>query len=133
MPREMDFLESALFIDRHAGLLDEIQRIDNGGMFGEFTGDLAFPWGDGRAIYDQAMNGYVLVWRDASKRWHYIDLSDKPQLDGEFNNEPYVAPDSSFTQAILEELKLAVPRVESLLTTGLIFAVVVIVLGQRRQ
>lgn len=132
MPRAMDALEASLFMDRHPGLLNEKHLIDNGGMFSEETGDLTYPYGDGRAIFDQAVNGYVLVWRDATAHWHFIDLSDKPQLAVQFNQAEYVSADSSFTNNILTELQHAGQGLQAALTTGLILAVAVIVLSQRR-
>lgn len=133
MPRALSALEASLFLDRHTEtgptgltLLEEKHLIDNGGMFSEHTGDLAYPWGDGRAIYDAGYNGYVLVWRDASKRWHYIDLSDKPALAGQFNNEPYVSPDASFTNNIFDELKRAADRLQNAIFTGLLIGAAVL-------
>jgi hypothetical protein len=132
MPRAMNALEASLFMDRHPGLLDEKHLIDNGGMISAETGDLTFPYGDGRAIWDPTFQGYVLVWRDATAHWHFIDLSDKPQLAAQFNGAPYVSPDTSFTNSILAELQQAGQGLQASLTTGLILAVVVIVLSQRR-
>jgi hypothetical protein len=97
--RALDALESSLFKDGHSSLREEIRAIDAGA-----TGsDLSYP-AAGRAVWDAPIQGYVLVWRDASKRWHFIDISDSPELAAEVNKPEYHTLDESFTHNVLEKV-----------------------------
>lgn len=95
--RALDALNASLFRDRHPELVHEIDLVESGG-----ASELSYP-ADGQAILDQVLGGYVLVWRDASARWHYIDLSDDPTLAAQFNLAPYVSPGASFLQNALDQ------------------------------
>jgi len=101
----MNALEISLFKDRHPALVQEINLISDPDSYGTGS-DLDYPRA-GRAVLDSPPAGdyYVLVWRDASGRWHFIDLSDRPNLFREINKPPFVSTDASFLDNVLQEMQ----------------------------
>jgi hypothetical protein len=52
---------------------------------------------------------YVLVWRDASRRWHYIDLSGWPLMESVAaqTNRPAFVSDPQYLELIQSQLDRA--------------------------
>jgi hypothetical protein len=76
MPRELTNLEIEAFLTRHAEIANAVQRIRDGGYTAV---PLAYP-NAGVAVREPSSR-YVLVWRDASLHWHFIDLSDMTAME----------------------------------------------------
>lgn len=53
----------------------------------------------GLAVLDPS-GRYVLVWRDASKRWWFIDLWDMELFAREINKPLYWSPDANFLSQV---------------------------------
>lgn len=119
MPRELTDLEIDGFLERHPQVWTDVGIINGGGYT---AAPLAYPKA-GMAIQEPS-GRYVLVWRDASQRWHFIDLSDMSLMNtiaDQLNQPPYVS-DPDYLGGILDALQLTV----SVGSEGLMAAVVVI-------
>lgn len=114
MPRELTNLEVEGFLQRHADVQQQKIIIDGGGYA---SLPLAYP-NAGVAVKEPS-GRYVLVWKDASSRWHFIDLSDMSQMDSiarATNQAPFVS-DPQY----LELIQSAVSRALNLTVSGLEF------------
>ena len=67
--RELTNLEILQFRERHPDVDTMIDMDDS---------QLSYP-APGLAVLDPS-GRYVLVWRDASRRWHYVDLATVPEF-----------------------------------------------------
>lgn len=102
MPRELTEPEILDFLERHGDVWRMKTLIDNGSSPTAAV-PLAFPY-HGLAVREDS-GDYVLVWRDASERWHFIDLSDDPAVGEEIGKPEFFSPDSSFLDNVLSELR----------------------------
>ena len=107
MPRELTNLEVDDFLARHPDVWD---------MVDANADELVYP-ADGLAVLDPS-GRYVLVWKDASGRWHYIDLADMREMQtiAESVNAPTFVSDPDYLGLIHE-------RIQGLLTTSISVAI----------
>jgi len=104
MPRELTNLEIENFLDRHGDVKASVYAIEHGG----FTAlPLAYPLA-GVAVQEPS-GRYVLVWRDAVGRWHYIDLSDMSMMDtiAAETDQPAFISDPDYLGLIHEQIQQA--------------------------
>jgi hypothetical protein len=93
--RELTNLEISDFLLRHPDVAD---------MVGWDDSLLVYP-ADGLAVLDPS-GRYVLVWKDASARWHYVDLSTMPEMQSiaQAINAPLFISDADLLGLIHEQL-----------------------------
>jgi len=89
MPRELTNLEVESFLQRHPDVQTSVEAVEAGGVA---QLPIAYP-GAGVAVQDPS-GRYVLVWRDATRHWHFIDLADMTLMNtiaAQVNNPPFVS------------------------------------------
>lgn len=93
--RELTNLEIDQFLARHPDVWDMVEANDR---------QLVYP-GAGLAVLDPS-GRYVLVWKDASGIWHYIDLADMTQMQTIANstNAPHFVSDPDILGLIHDQL-----------------------------
>lgn len=123
MPRELTNLEVNAFLARHPDIYQQKNLLDAGGPTSPAY-PLAYPL-SGLAVQEPSTR-YVLVWRDAGRVWHFIDLSDMPDFASEANKPQYYAPDSSLVDAIMRRIQELLKTAEDLSGT---LPIVVAVMG----
>lgn len=95
MPRELTAAEVVTFKAGHP----EIDRA----LSPQSYADLNRIPEHGLAVLDGSR--YVLVWKDAVAKWHFIDLTGAPQMEELSKNKPeFVSPDSSLIDSIWSQL-----------------------------
>lgn len=70
------------------------------------------------------VSGYVLVWHgpeptdptDPKSYWHFVDLTDMPDIGAEINNPPFFSPDFKTFQRIVDATKSPVEKVVDVFT-----------------
>lgn len=94
MPRELTNLEIDDFLNRHPDVWDSLN----------WDPAYSYPQ-DGVAVLDPS-GRYVLVWRDASRIWHYVDLADLREMQtiATSNNAPRFISDPDYLSLIHEQL-----------------------------
>lgn len=93
--RELTNLEIDQFLQRHPDVWDMVEANDY---------RLVYPR-QGLAVLDPS-GRYVLVWKDASGVWHYIDLSDMTQMNAiaQSVNAPYFVSDPDLLGLIHDQI-----------------------------
>lgn len=99
MPRELTNLEVESFLQRHPDVETSVEAVESGGVA---QLPIAYP-GAGVAVQDPS-GRYVLVWRDATRHWHFIDLSDMTLMNtiAEQTNKPQFISDPDYLGALKE-------------------------------
>lgn len=102
MPRNLTQDEIANFLTGTPQAASDIQALhasDSGTPSLDWlhTGPLAYPL---HGVAYKYTDHYVLVWLDADSQWHFIDLSDKPELAQQVNNPPYFSPNGDILDAV---------------------------------
>lgn len=101
MARPLDALESTTLTTLlYPALGEEMARLDSYSYTTDPLG-LAYP-NSGRA-YKWPDGSYTLVWRDASRRWWFIDVTDR--FAAQTNKPQYISPDASFLQNVIDEIE----------------------------
>jgi len=89
MPRELTNLEIESFLQRHPDVQTSVEAVQAGGVA---QLPIAYP-GAGVAVQDPS-GRYVLVWRDATRHWHFIDLADMTLMNtiaAQVNNPQFIS------------------------------------------
>ncbi len=104
MPRELTNLEIDQFLQRHPDVDLAVWDITN---YQPTALPLAYP-DPGLAVKDPS-GRYVLVWRDASLFWHYIDLADMTLMDtiAQETNRPAYISDPDYLGLLKDQLPSA--------------------------
>lgn len=133
MAHVLNAFEKSVFLSQvHPEVADEIARLDGQPDDVSVPSPLTFPNAGGAFKWPDGT--YTLVWRDASRKWWFIDVTDK--FATVTNKPAFVPTDAGFLHNVAQEIAELIEALKHLPQhlpsanqfTGIVVAIAVIAL-----